>query len=154
MLRYIIIYANEILLQVVELIGKEDIKLSKAQVDELIELMDKEEILEVEEQLQKSLQKESQEECAKATHRSTVPATPVTTEPGFGKEELADDAVRETGKCYTGSTSSSIEEGKQKSAAVLKSNSKGQTDEVKNPPLTPSVPPAAKKAEGATKQQL
>lgn len=130
-------------LQVVELIGKEDVKLSKEQVDELIELMDKEEILLVEEQLQKSLHKDSNEEQEnmKGTHRSTVPATPVTTEPGFGKEELADDAVRES-TSYT-----SIEEGKQKSAAILKSNSK--SDEVKNPPLRPNVPPTPKKAEGS-----
>lgn len=116
-------------------------------MDELIELMDKEEILEVEEQIQKSLEKDlkvSQEENnIKATHKSTVPATPVTTEPGFGKEELVDDAVRETGKSYIDPC---VEEGKQKSAAVLKSNTK--SDEVKNPPLT-SGPAAAKKAEGS-----
>ncbi|XP_014480934.1 PREDICTED: LETM1 and EF-hand domain-containing protein anon-60Da, mitochondrial [Dinoponera quadriceps] len=135
----------EDVLKVVELIGKEDIKLSKEQVDELIELMDKEEELLVEEQMQKSLQKDSEEqENMKGTHRSTVPATPVTTEPGFGKEELADDAVRESSTPYT---SSSIEEEKQKSAAILKSNSK--SDEVKNPPLRPNVPPTPKKAEGS-----
>lgn len=113
-------------------------------MNELIELMDKEEVLEVEEQIQKSLEKDmkvSQEENnIKATHKSTVPATPVTIEPGFGKEELADDTVRET---YTGPC---VEEEKQKSAAVLKNNTK--SDEVKNPPLT-SGPPAAKKAEGS-----
>lgn len=137
----------EDVLKVIELIGKEEVKLSKKQVDELIELMDKEEVLEVEEQIQKSLEKDlkiSQEEGnIKATHKSTVPATPVTIEPGFGQEELVDDAVRKTGKSYTGPC---VEEGKQKSAAVLKSNTK--SDEVKNPPLT-SGPPAAKKAEGS-----
>lgn len=126
-------------LQVVELIGKEDVKLSKEQVNELIELMDKEEVLEVEEQMQKSLEKDSKtEENIKATHKSTVPATPVTTEPGFGKEELVDDAASKT----YGDTS--IEEDKEKSTAALKSNSK--SDEVKNPPIT-GVPPTAKKAE-------
>lgn len=114
-------------------------------MDELIELMDKEEVLEVEEQIQKSLEKDLKasqgEDNIKATHKSTVPATPVTIEPGFGKEELVDDAGRETSKSYTGP---SIEEGK--SAAVLKSNTK--SDEIKNPPLT-SGPPAAKKAEGS-----
>lgn len=131
------------------MIGKEDIKLSKEQVNELIEMMDKEEILEVEEQMQKSLQKDAdapQEERMKATHRSTVPATPVTTEPGFGKEELMDGAVKESDKC--GYAGKGIEEDKQKSAAVLKSNSKG-SDEVKNPPLASSVPPTTKKAEGS-----
>lgn len=116
-------------------------------MDELIELMDKEEILLVEEQMQKSLQKDSseeQEENMKGTHRSTVPATPVTTEPGSGKEELEDDAVRKSSTSYAGS---SAEEGKQKSAAILKSNSK--SDEVKNPPLRPNVPQTPKKAEGS-----
>jgi len=135
-------------LQVVELIGKEDIKLSKKQVDELIDLMDKEEVLEVEEQVQKSLEKDSKtsqtEESIKATHKSTVPATPVTTEPGFGKEELVDDGIRESSKTYGDSC---IEENKQKSTAVLKSNSK--SDEIKNPPITSGVPPTAKKAEGS-----
>lgn len=109
--------------------------------------MDKEEVLLVEEQVQKSLQKDSnekQEENIKATHRSTVPVTPVTTEPGFGKEELTDDAIRKSSSSYA---SSSIEEDKQKSAAVLKSNSK--SDEVKNPSLGSNVPPTSKKAEGS-----
>lgn len=136
------------MLQVVELIGKEDVKLSKQQVNELIELMDKEEVLEVEEQMQKSLERDAknaskEEETIKATHKSTVPATPVTTEPRLDKEELVDGAVSESSKSYTGS---SIEEGKQKSTAVLKSNTK--SNEIKNPPLTSSVPPA-KKAEGS-----
>ncbi|KAL0132612.1 hypothetical protein PUN28_000400 [Cardiocondyla obscurior] len=136
----------EDVLKVVELIGKEDIKLSKQQVDELIELMDKEEELEVEEQMQKSLEKDSktsQTENIKATHKSTVPATPVTTEPRFGKEELVDDAGTDS-KTY-GETC--MEEDKQKSTVVLKSNSK--SDDVKNPPVTSGVPPAAKKAEGS-----
>jgi len=118
-------------------------------VDELIDLMDKEEILEVEEQVQKSLEKDSKtsqtEESIKATHKSTVPATPVTTEPGFGKEELVDDAVRESSKGAYGDPCT--EENKQKSIAVLKSNSK--SDEIKNPPITSGVPPTAKKAEGS-----
>lgn len=134
-------------MQVVELIGKEDIKLSKEQVDELIELMDKEEVLEVEEQIQKSLEKDAKtcqtEGSIKATHKSTVPATPVTTEPGFGKEELV-DAARDSSKAYG---DPGLEKDKQKSTVVLKSNSK--SDEVKNPPIASGVPPAAKKAEGS-----
>ncbi|XP_011633164.1 mitochondrial proton/calcium exchanger protein [Pogonomyrmex barbatus] len=137
----------EDVLKVVELIGKEDVKLSKEQMDELIDLMDKEEILEVEEQIQKSLEKDSKtseaEENMKATNKSTVPATPVTTESGFGKEELVDDAIRESNKSYA---SPPIEEDKQKSAAVLKSNSK--SDEVKNPSITSGVS-TVKKAEGS-----
>lgn len=116
-------------------------------MDELVELMDKEEVLQVEEQIQKSLEKDSKtsqtEENIKATHKSTVPATPVTTEPGFGKEELVDDAVRESSKTY----GDPCEKDKQKSTAVLKSNSK--SDEVKNPPIASGVPSTAKKAEGS-----
>ncbi|XP_077275797.1 leucine zipper and EF-hand containing transmembrane protein 1 [Temnothorax americanus] len=137
----------EDVLKVVELIGKEDVKLSKNQVDELIELMDKEEVLEVEEQIQKLEEKDSKqraEENMKATHKSTVPATPVTTEPGFGKEELVDDAARDSSKTYA---DPGVEEDKQKSTAVVKSNSK--SDGVKNPPITSDVPPTAKKAEGS-----
>lgn len=130
----------------VELIGKEDIKLSKEQVDELIGIMDKEEVLEVEEQMQKSLQKDSkasrEEENIKATHKSTVPATPVTVEPGFGKEEI-DDSFKDS-KLYA---DSSTKENKQKPTTILKSNTK--SDEIKNPPITSNVPPAAKKAEGS-----
>ncbi|EZA48684.1 hypothetical protein DMN91_001841 [Ooceraea biroi] len=137
----------EDVLKVVELIGKEDVKLSKEQVDELIELMDKEEELEVDEQIQK-LEKDAKaaqkEKNITATHKSTVPATPVTTEPGYGKEELVDDAATESSKSYA---TSSVEEAKQKSAAVLKSNPK--SDEGKNPPLTSGVPPTTKKAEGS-----
>ncbi|XP_018376231.1 PREDICTED: LETM1 domain-containing protein LETM2, mitochondrial isoform X1 [Trachymyrmex cornetzi] len=138
----------EDVLKVVELIGKEDVNLSKEQVDELIELMDKEEVLEVEEQIQKSLEKNSKtsqtEENIKATHKSTVPATPVTTEPGYGKEELVDDAARESSKTYG---DQNIEEDKQKSTVILKSDSK--SDEIKNPPITSGVQSTAKKAEGS-----
>ncbi|XP_043256935.1 mitochondrial proton/calcium exchanger protein [Colletes gigas] len=125
----------EDVLKVLELIGKEDIKLSKKQVHELIELIDKEEILEVEEQIQKTLQKETGG-AKYVSPKSPVPATPVTTEKGYGKEELDDD--------YAGRTS---EPKREKSAAVLKSNS--TSDSVRNPPLAPGVPPAAKKAEGS-----
>lgn len=116
-------------------------------MDELIELMDKEEILEVEEQIQKSLEKDAKmsmtDENIKATHKSTVPAMPITTEPGFGKEELVDGAARDSSKTYG---ESCIEKDKQKSTVVLKSNSK--SDEIKNPPITSGVPPT-KKTEGS-----
>lgn len=112
-------------------------------MDELVELMDKEEVLEVEEQVQKSLEKDLKasetEGNIKATNKSTVPATPVTTEPGFGKEELVDD-VKKSSKSYE-----DVEEDKQKSSAALKNNS----NEIKNPPITSGVPSTAKKAEGS-----
>lgn len=51
----------EDVLKVVELIGKEDIKLNSKQLNELIDLMEKEEVLELEDQIQKALEKESKE---------------------------------------------------------------------------------------------
>ena len=140
----------EDVLKVVELIGKEDIKLSKKQVHELIELIDKEEILEVEEQIQKALQKDLNEMKSEQSSeekyvapKSPVPATPVTTEKGFGKEELEDDAG-DPNKAYAAHTP---EQEREKSATVLKSNS--TSDPVRNPPLAPGVPPTTKKAEGS-----
>ena len=41
------------------MIGKEDVKLSKKQLEELIELMEKEEVLEVEDQIQRALEKDN-----------------------------------------------------------------------------------------------
>lgn len=137
-------------LQVLELIGKEDIKLSKKQVHELIELIDKEEILEVEEQVQKTLQKESAEakfeQCSEEKYvapKSPVPATPVTTEKGFGREEFNED-VEDSNKHYAPHT---CEQEREKSATVLKS--KSTSNRVRNPSLTPGVPPTPKKAEGS-----
>lgn len=134
-----------------ELIGKEDINLSKKQVDELLELIDKEEILESDDQVQKTLQKEAIEklkdgECTATKYvapKTPVPATPVTTEKGYGKEEL-DEGVADSKKSV-GTCSSETE--KERSTAVLKSNS--TSDPVRNPPIAPGVPPPAKKAEGS-----
>jgi len=107
--------------------------------------MDKEEVLEVEEQMQK-LEKDfkvQEEKDIKATHKCT-PTTPVTTELGYRKEELMNDAVTESNKCgYV----ASVEKGKQTSATILKNNPK--SNEVKNSPLTSGVPPTTKKAEGS-----
>lgn len=131
----------EDVLKVVELIGKEDIKLSKKQLHELLELIDKEEILEVEEQIQKSLQKDSaagKEQSSEEKYvapKSPVPATPVTTEKSFGKEELDEDY------------GARAPEKTREKASVLKSNS--SSDPVSNPPLGTSVPPTTKKAEGS-----
>lgn len=62
-----------IFFQVIEIIGKENVNLSDKQVDELIELIDKEEILEVEDKIEKALQKdkEAQEECKNIEASST-----------------------------------------------------------------------------------
>ncbi|XP_050303161.1 mitochondrial proton/calcium exchanger protein isoform X3 [Anthonomus grandis grandis] len=51
-------------LKVIEIIGKENVKLSSKQVDELIELIDKEEILEVEDKIEKALQKDKEAKAA------------------------------------------------------------------------------------------
>jgi hypothetical protein len=104
--------------------------------------MDKEEVLEVEEQMQK-LEKDfkitQEEKNIKAIHKSTVSATSVT-ELGCGKENLVKDAVMESNKsCAT----SPIEKAKQTSATILNP----QSNDVKNPPLTSGVPPTTKKAE-------
>lgn len=44
--------------QVIELIGKENVKLSAKQIDEIVAMMEKEEILELEDQIGKVLEKE------------------------------------------------------------------------------------------------
>ncbi|XP_008200628.2 mitochondrial proton/calcium exchanger protein [Tribolium castaneum] len=50
----------EDVLKVIEIIGKENVNLSDKQVDELMELLDKEEILEVEDKIEKALQKDKE----------------------------------------------------------------------------------------------
>lgn len=107
-------------------------KLSKKQVDELLDMMDKEEVLELEDQIQKTLEKDAKkqqeealatEEAIKVTSKSTVPATPVTKpDKKLGKEELEDDFTNPP--------------------KILKSSET-------TPPVSSSIPPSSKKAEGA-----
>ncbi|XP_076257975.1 leucine zipper and EF-hand containing transmembrane protein 1 isoform X2 [Rhynchophorus ferrugineus] len=52
-------------LKVIEIMGKENVKLSSKQVDELIELIDKEEILEVEDKIEKALAKNQESKIEK-----------------------------------------------------------------------------------------
>jgi len=47
-------------LKVVELVGKENVKLDQKQVDEIVDLMSKEELIELEEQIEKALEKGNQ----------------------------------------------------------------------------------------------
>lgn len=108
----------------IALIGKEDVKLSKKQVDELLDLMEKEEFLELEDQIQKALQKDS-----KDTSKSTVPATPVTKPDKPLGEEAMDDSKFTI----------------QDDAPVLEDEPK----RMKESNVASSVPPAAKKAEGS-----
>lgn len=42
-----------------ELVGKENVKLNQKQIDEIVELMNKEEIIEIEEKIEKVLEKEA-----------------------------------------------------------------------------------------------
>lgn len=46
-------------LQVIELIGKENVQLNSKQLDEILQLLEKEEVLELEDQIQKALEKAS-----------------------------------------------------------------------------------------------
>ena len=106
--------------------------------------MEKEEVLEVEDQIQKALKKESKEakEISKAEEsiidgsKSTVPGTPVTKEKKFGKEEFNEE-VSVPEKSFTS----------QQSSTKLKTDA--DSDPTRNPPIAPSVPPTSKKAEGS-----
>ena len=117
-------------------------KLSKKQLNELIDLMDKEEVLEVEDQIQKALKKESKDakeekESEKAATMSPVPATPVTKEAKLGKEEF-DEEIKITSKI---TTASAIDRDTSKDSV--------ESDTVRTPPIAPGVPPPPKKAEGS-----
>lgn len=127
----------EDVLKVVELIGKEDVKLSKKQLDELIDMMDKEEILEAEEQIQKNLKKDSK------SAQDTSPISTTTVKKEKKLEEEIKDNISEAKKKFK---ISSIEENREKSTELLQGNSKS---EVRNPSLTPSVPPTNKQTEGS-----
>ncbi|XP_018331476.1 mitochondrial proton/calcium exchanger protein [Agrilus planipennis] len=59
----------EDLLKVLEIVGKEDIKLTAKQWEELIELIEKEEVLEVEKKIEKALQKEKEEKETPTTEQ-------------------------------------------------------------------------------------
>ncbi|XP_068910300.1 mitochondrial proton/calcium exchanger protein [Tenebrio molitor] len=71
----------EDVMKVIEIIGKENVNLSDKQVDELMELLDKEEILEVEDKIEKALQKDKEgkievkkaEEIVKGTDNQNKP---------------------------------------------------------------------------------
>ncbi|KAL3278378.1 hypothetical protein HHI36_013706 [Cryptolaemus montrouzieri] len=73
----------EDVLKVIEIIGKENVNLTDKQVDELIELIDKEEILEVEDKIEKALQKGKE---AQAQEKQAV-AAQTTCQTSESKEE-------------------------------------------------------------------
>jgi LETM1 and EF-hand domain-containing protein 1 len=86
--------------QVVELVGKENVKLSQKQVDEIVELMSKEELIELEEQIEKALEKGNQkveetvkeEKSGKAEKEVTVKAHPVSQDGRKKASKLGSDA--------------------------------------------------------------
>ncbi|PSN54988.1 hypothetical protein C0J52_02342 [Blattella germanica] len=61
-------------LKVIELVGKENVKLNKKQVDEIVDLMSKEELIELEEQIEKALEKGNQEELLEAEKEKKIEA--------------------------------------------------------------------------------
>lgn len=60
-------------LRVIEIIGKENVKLSTKQVEELIDLVDKEGILEVEDKIEKALQKDKEAKDAEKVAEKQLP---------------------------------------------------------------------------------
>lgn len=68
-------------LKVIEIIGKENVKLNSKQVDELIELIDKEEILEVEDKIEKALQKDKEAKLAEKLQAKAAEDNPDQREP-------------------------------------------------------------------------
>lgn len=58
------------ILQIIEMIGQEDVKLSGKQIDELIDLIDKEEFLENEEKIEKALAKSKEERVQKEKEKT------------------------------------------------------------------------------------
>ncbi|KAF7998300.1 hypothetical protein HCN44_009698 [Aphidius gifuensis] len=124
----------EDVLKVIEMIGKEDVKLSKKQVTELIDLIDKEEVLEVEDQIQKALTKENKDKEA-----SPVPSTPVTKADKPLKEEFDEEKNTKI------NIKTSAGEELHDSAPVLKDSKKT----IKNTSISGVPPSNPKKAEGS-----
>ncbi|KAH0555611.1 hypothetical protein KQX54_020384 [Cotesia glomerata] len=163
----------EDVLKVIELIGKDDIKLNKKQMNELIKLMEKEEVLEVEDQIQKALLKESKESklsTTTTTSKSTVPATPVAkaekiSEEGFINEipeisvkatDVANDVCQPSKSVKNGKNKISTKE-KKSDPEELKDPAPIITDSIdktisSTPPVTSTVPPPKTKKLKGSKQ--
>lgn len=62
------------------MIGKENVNLNAKQVDDIIEMIDKEEILEVEDKIEKALQKEAEKKATKKLAREKEAAESVAKE--------------------------------------------------------------------------
>ncbi|CAG5075164.1 Similar to Letm1: Mitochondrial proton/calcium exchanger protein (Drosophila melanogaster) [Cotesia congregata] len=162
----------EDVLKVIELIGKDDIKLNKKQMNELIKLMEKEEVLEVEDQIQKALLKESKESkqsTTTTTSKSTVPATPATKAEKISEEgfinEIPEISVKATDVANDVHPSKSVKNSKNK---VSTKEKKSDPEELKDPapiitdsidktisstpPVTSTVPPPKTKKLKGSKQ--
>lgn len=59
------------LMKVIETIGRDNVKLSEKQVEELVELLDKEEVIEAEEKIEKALAKSLKESSSAAAAKSS-----------------------------------------------------------------------------------
>ena len=58
----------------IELVGKENVKLNKKQIDEIIDLISKEELIELEEQIEKALEK-NQEQVVQKQEKASAHVT-------------------------------------------------------------------------------
>ena len=63
---YLTACVPSVLLQVIELMGQDNLKLSSKQMEEIIELLDREKVLDLERRIEKALQKEAEDIAAAA----------------------------------------------------------------------------------------
>lgn len=116
----------EDVLRVIEIIGKENVKLTDKQIDELIELIEKEEVLEVEDKIEKLLQKEKETQHIKAEFKHTKKEKPVEeTKPKNDQESSATSPAADENKSTPPSSSGNV---KMESHPII-------------PPSPPSPPP-------------
>lgn len=120
------------------MIGKEDVKLSKKQVTEMIDLIDKEEVLEVEDQIQKALTKENKDKEA-----SPVPSTPITKADKPLKEEF--DEEKNTKINIKATAGEELHD----TAPILKDSTLDSKKNVKSTTISGVPPSNPKKAEGS-----
>lgn len=109
----------EDVLKVIEFIGKENVHLNPKQIDELVELLDKEEIIEVEDKIERALAKEKE---IKKTAASTAAATAAAAE----KPTTSEDKPKDSEKVAKAATE------KEKKKAAVPIASKTATSESSN----------------------
>ncbi|XP_046749325.1 mitochondrial proton/calcium exchanger protein [Diprion similis] len=145
----------EDVLRVVELIGQEDVKLSKKQMDELIELMDKEEVLEVEEQIQKALKKIGIEtkEATEPIHEDVEKIVQASSQANSVEDNATVQATEtKITKVETKTDNKSTSSNERSDLSQPMSVTKPESRDVRDPTVTTvtsSVPPPPKKAEGS-----